>query len=130
MTDHKYGPKGHIVDAFIEHLKGMTNDDWERFNAARTAARTAAWHAAKDAARTAAWHAAAHAARTAAWHAAKDAAKDAAWDAAWHAAWHAAGEIQGTDLMRERGQPFFFLPMFGFADEQAVLAALQPKEGE
>jgi hypothetical protein len=32
--------------------------------------------------------------------------------------------------MRERGQPFFFLPMFGFTDEQEVLAALQPKEGE
>jgi hypothetical protein len=23
--------------------------------------------------------------------------------------------------LRERGQPFYFLPLFGFADEQAVL---------
>jgi hypothetical protein len=22
MTNHLYGPKGHIVDAFLEHLKG------------------------------------------------------------------------------------------------------------
>jgi hypothetical protein len=25
--------------------------------------------------------------------------------------------------MRERGQPFFFLPMFGFADPEAVVSA-------
>lgn len=42
MTDHKYGPKGHIIDAFIEHLKGMTKDDWARFKAAWDAAREAA----------------------------------------------------------------------------------------
>jgi hypothetical protein len=46
------------------------------------------------------------------------AARDAAWDAAW-----AANEIQGADLMRERNQPFYFLPLFGFADPEAVLAA-------
>jgi hypothetical protein len=27
--------------------------------------------------------------------------------------------------MRERGQAFFFLPMFGFADPEAVLVAEQ-----
>ena len=50
----------------------------------------------------------------------------AAWAAAWAAAGDAAGacsEIQGADLMRERGKPFFFLPLFGFADPEAVLAA-------
>jgi len=62
------------------------------------------------------------AARAAARAAAGDAAWDAAWDAAGDAAW-AAHEIQGATLMRERGQPFFFLPMFGFADPEAVLAA-------
>jgi hypothetical protein len=130
MTDHKYGLKGHIVDAFIEHLKSMTNEDWARVNAAWDAA----WDAARDAARSAAGSAAGNAARSAAGNAAGYAAWCAAGDAAWYvsgnAAGHAAGEIQGADLMRKRGQPFFFLPMFGFADEQAVLAALQPKEGE
>ena len=110
MTDHKYGPNNHIVEAFIEHLKGMTGEDLARIKAAWDAARDAARYAAGDAAR----------------YAARDAAGYAAWDAAGYAAW----EIQGADLMRLRGQPFFFLPMFGFADEKAVLAALQPKEGE
>jgi hypothetical protein len=27
MTNHQYGPKGHIVDAFLEHLKEMTDDE-------------------------------------------------------------------------------------------------------
>jgi hypothetical protein len=57
-----------------------------------------------------------------------DAAGAAAWDAAGAAAWDAAGacsEIQGARLMRERGQAFFFLPMFGFADPEAVLVAEQ-----
>ena len=56
--------------------------------------------------------------------AALDAAGDAALDAAWAAAGATAGasnEIQGAAFMRERGQPFFFLPMFGFADPEAVL---------
>jgi hypothetical protein len=58
------------------------------------------------------------------WDAAGDAAWDAAGDAAWDAAW-AANEIQGAALMRERGQTFYFLPLFGFADPEAVLAADQ-----
>ena len=60
------------------------------------------------------------AAGDAAWDAAGDAAGVAARAAAW-----ACSEIQGAALMRERGQPFFFLPMFGFADPEAVLAADQ-----
>ena len=50
----------------------------------------------------------------------------AAWDAAWAAAGDAGGaanEIQGAAFMRDRGQPFYFLPMFGFTDPEAVLAA-------
>lgn len=45
--------------------------------------------------------------------------------AAWAAARDAAGasnEIQGAALMRERGKPFFFLPLFGFADPEAIPA--------
>lgn len=48
-----------------------------------------------------------------------------AWVAAGDAAWDAAGacsEIQGARLMRERGKPFTFLPMFGFADPEAIPA--------
>jgi hypothetical protein len=47
-----------------------------------------------------------------------DAARVAAGTAA-----RATNEIQGARILRERGQPFTFLPMFGFADPEAVLAA-------
>ena len=63
------------------------------------------------------------AARDAARAAAGGAARAAAWDAAGGAAWDATNEIQGARVLRERGQPFTFLPMFGFADPEAVLAA-------
>ena len=53
------------------------------------------------------------AAREAAWEAAGEAARDAAW---------ATNEIQGAAIMRAKGQPFYFLPLFGFADPEAVLA--------
>jgi len=59
------------------------------------------------------------AARAAAWAAAGAAARDAAGTAAWYATY----EIQGAAIMRKNGTPFFFLPMFGFADPEAVLAA-------
>jgi hypothetical protein len=90
-------------------------DDWRKVAAARDAAGDAARVAARDAARDAAGVAA----RVAAWDAARDAAGDAArvaaWDAAGVAAWDAASEIQGYDLLIERGHKPFFLPMFGFA---------------
>ena len=75
----KYGPETATVEAFIQHLKTMTPEQWA---AARGAARAAAGAAAR-----------------------------------------AASEIQGAALMRERGQPFFFLPTFGFADPEAVISA-------
>jgi hypothetical protein len=89
------GGQAQAVLAFWRHLDRMTAKDW-------TAARTAAWAAARDAARTAAWAA----------------ARDAAGDAAW-----ATNEIQGAAVMRAKGVSFFFLPLFGFADPEAVLAA-------
>ena len=46
----------------------------------------------------------------------------AAWEAAWAVAW-ATNEIQGAAVMRAKGLPFFFLPLFGFADPEAVMAA-------
>ena len=63
----------------------------------------------------------------AAWEAAGEAARVAAWVAAGEAAWVAAKashEIQGAAVMRANGQPFFFLPLFGFADPEAVMAAV------
>jgi hypothetical protein len=54
----------------------------------------------------------------------------AAWEAAGEAAWEAAGaaagaslEIQGAVFMRANNQPFYFLPLFGFSDPEAVIAA-------
>ncbi len=97
------GDQARIVLAFWLHLDGLRAKDWD---AARAAAWAAAWAAAGDAARAAAW----------------DAAGAAAWDAARAAAGYACGEIQGARIMRERGQPFYFLPLFGFADPEAIPA--------
>jgi hypothetical protein len=112
-----------------------TADQWRKvaaawdaaWAAAGAAARDAAWDAAGDAAWDAAgaaawaaawdaaWDAAGAAARDAAWDAAGAAARDAARDAAGDAAGAAAGEIQGFELLTERGHKPFFLPMFGIA---------------
>ena len=51
------------------------------------------------------------------------AAGSAAWRAAWgarSAAWGGTNEIQGAALMRARGQPFYFLPLFGFATPEDI----------
>ena len=109
------GDQAQIVLAFWLHLDGMKKKDWQR----AAAAWNAAWDAAGDAAWDAARAAAGDAARAAAWNAAWNAAWDAAGDAAW-AAGYACSEIQGAKLMRECGQPFFFLPMFGFAEPEAI----------
>jgi hypothetical protein len=109
------GDQAQRVLAFWRHLDCMTTDDWKKVNAAGYAA----WYAAGDAAGYAAGYAAGGAARDAAGGAAWDAAWDAAWYAARDAAW-ATNEIQGEAIMRERGQPFFFLPMFGFASPEEI----------
>ena len=52
---------------------------------------------------------------------------------AWAAAGAAAGksdEIQRAEIMRKNEQAFFFLPLFGFADPEAVLAADKAFNGE
>ena len=54
-----------------------------------------------------------------------DAARAAAWAAAWAAARAAAGatnEIQGAAVMRANETPFYFLPVFGFANPEAIPA--------
>jgi hypothetical protein len=120
------GDQAHIVLAFWRHLDDMTGEQW-------IAAGNAAWDA-RNAAGDAAWDAAGNevgnAARTVARTVVQDAAWDAAGDAAGNASWNAAGacsEIQGARIMREKGQAFTFLPVFGFADPEAVLVADQEK---
>ena len=106
------GDQAHVVLAFWRRLDQIDDKSW-----------AAAWDAAGAAARDAAGAAAWDAARDAAGAAARDAAWAAARDAAWAAAW-ASNEIQGAAVMRANGQPFFFLPLFGFADPEAVMAAV------
>jgi hypothetical protein len=77
--------------------------DWQKVDAARAAAWAAAGDAAGDAAGAAAGAAAGDAARDAAGAAARDAAGAAAW------------EVQGSNLLIERGHKPLFLPMFGIA---------------
>ena len=101
------GDQAHVVLAFWRRLDQMNLAAWA---AARAAARAAAGAAAG----AAAWEAAGEAAGAAAW--------EAAWGVAGAAAW-ASNEIQGAAVMRTNGQPFFFLPFFGFADPEAVIAA-------
>ena len=115
---------GKLLD-FWWMLHTYTDADWQKLAAARAAAGAAAWGAAWGAARAAAWGAAGDAARdaardaagaaagAAAWDAARAAAWGAAWGAARAAAWGAAGEIQGFELLGQRGRDVFFLPMFG-----------------
>jgi hypothetical protein len=89
------GSEARRVLAFWRYLDAMTEEDWRKIDAARAAAGAAA--------------------RDAAWDAPWDAARGAAGDAAW-----ATNEIQGAAVMRERGQPFFFLPMFGFNSPEEI----------
>ena len=105
------GDRAHIVLAFWRHLDRMTPAQWK---STEKAARAAAGVAADDAAGAVAWGAA--------WDAARAAAGTAAWAAAW-ASPRATNEIQGAAVMRAKGQAFYFLPLFGFADPEAVLAA-------
>lgn len=100
------GDQAETVLAFWRHLDRMTAEQW-----------TAVWAVAGTAARDAAWADPWAVAGDAAWDAARVVAGDAARAAAW-----ATSEIQGARLLRESGQPFTFLPMFGFADPEAILA--------
>jgi hypothetical protein len=94
--------------------------------AAWAEARATAMEAARAEARAAGIMAAAgEAARAAAWGATWAAAREAGWAAAW-----ATHEIQGAAVMLGKNQPFFFLPLFGFADPAAVVAADRAERGD
>ena len=64
-----YGPNTATVQAIIDRIPTLTEDECKRLNAAWDAARDAAWDATWDATWNAAWDAA--------WDAARDAARDA-----------------------------------------------------
>ena len=92
------GDQAHVVLAFWRHLDRMSPDDWITLASAEASAEASAW--------ASAWAS----------------ARDSAWASARVSAW-ATNEIQGAAVMRAKGLPFFFLPLFGFADPEAVLAA-------
>lgn len=106
------GDQAQVVLAFWRHLDRMTPKDWA---AARDGAMAAAWTPEWDTAWTAEWDTA--------WTAACDAACDAGGQKTAKAAAGATNEIQGAAVMGTNSQPFFFLPFFGFANPEAVMAA-------
>jgi len=119
------GDQAPLLLAFWLHLDGLSD-------AARDAARGAAWDAARGAAWGAAWDAARDAAWAAAWDAAWDAARGAAWDAAWDAAWAAArdaawasSEIQGIVQLEKEGREPYFLAFFGLKTWDDVRALIR-----
>jgi hypothetical protein len=99
---------------------------WRCLDHTSEAAWAAAWAATRGAVGEAARAAAMEAAGAADWGAAWAAVGAAGWGAVGAAGWAATGathEIQGAAVMRGKNQPFFFLPLFGFADPDAVVAA-------
>jgi hypothetical protein len=86
--------------------------------AARRVAGAAALKAAGAVARAAALEAAQAVARAATSHAVLQAAGKDSWQSASQAAW----EIQGAEIMRRDGNPFYFLPSFGFASPDDIPA--------
>lgn len=128
MDDHEYGSKGHIVDAFNDHLRSMTRDDWELiFNAYLCSDDAYVKHAAQmtaGAARIASgnlnWFYAADAARDITRAAVVKGETDIAGENVMRFSMYAVDEIMASDLFHRRELPFYFLPMFGFADETKI----------
>ncbi len=128
MAFHEYGPKGHIVDVFNDHLRAMTRDDWESiFNAYLCSDDAYVKHAAAiaaGAARVASgnlnWFYAANEARDITHAAVVKGETDIAGENVMRFAMYAVDEIMASDLFHRRDLPFYFLPMFGFADETQI----------
>jgi hypothetical protein len=106
-----------ILD-FWWHLDSMTARQWD---VAEAAAEAAALDTTWDSVRNTAQDAVGTAARDAAWDAAEDAARVVARNAPWATA-GASNEVQGADILRRDGKPFFFLPAFGFATPDNIPA--------
>jgi len=114
------GPNYETVLNFWWTMDSLTEPQWEEVarrydaagSAARSAARYAACSAARDAAGYAAWDAAGYAAWYAAWSAVGGAAWSAAWSAAWNAAWNATLELIGMHTLLNDGKTLLFVPLF------------------
>jgi len=119
------GDQAGIILAFWRHLDRMTPEQWAAAEKGALAAPDAALIEADFAGCAAAGDAAWDAARQATSFAEMAARGDGLAEAGtWAlAASYATSEIQGARVIRERNRPFFFLPMFGFADPEAILAA-------
>jgi hypothetical protein len=114
------GDQAQMVLAFWWHIDRVCQADWQRIGRAVTAvAGEKAIQAAAAVAEEAAAAAAGMEASQAAWLAAS---RGGGWRQAVAKA-GATNEIQGAARMRANNQPFFFLPLFGFANPQAVIAA-------
>ena len=112
------GDQAHIVLAFWRHLDRISFKDCN--------ARASTWASAAASARASAAASAGDSSRDRAGASAGASARASKGASAWDSAWASAGatnEIQGAAVMRAKGFPFFFLPLFGFADPEAVLAA-------
>jgi hypothetical protein len=96
---------------FWWYLDTMTGAAWK---ASRGAAQAVAQAAAGAVARAVAWAAAGEAVGAVARAAAGEVAREAAEEAAW--------EIQGAEIMRRDGKPFYILPIFGFASPDDIPA--------
>ena len=131
MSTHRYGPNHYIIDKFIKHVSELTDDDWINIRSVwKSKSGNALWTAAQNAGfanRTpttqflVSLDAINDIRNTVKTITARTASGDPAWDTAIGAVTGAVSEIQGAVLMRERNHSFFFLPMFGFDNEQAVL---------
>lgn len=129
MADYKHNPKEYIINAFNKHLNHMTKDDWEPIfshwlstndtDAERIAGFASM--AAREAIGNLGWFYAADKARDIAEHAVVKGDTDIAGPGVVRYAMYAVDEISASDLIRKHGRSFFFLPMFGFADEQALV---------
>ena len=102
------GDQAETVLAFWRHLDRMTPQQWATTWASAAAATTTIQSAAAGAAAAAAGAAAA------------DAAPD-------RVAASATNEIQGAAVLRALGRPFYFLPMFGIAQPEDLLASNEVK---
>ena len=130
IRDHAevLGDQTETVLAFWRHLDRMTTEQWDAARDAAVTATAAARDAAWDAAVTATAAATAVTATAAATAVtATAAARDAAWHASPDAAAAATNEIQGAAVLRAQGRPFYFLPMFGIAQPEDLLASNEVK---
>lgn len=128
------GDQAQTVLAFWRHLDQLSAEQWY-------AARATAWDiatvtdrdTAKDVISAAAWYNSWMAVRTAATTTLWYTAREAVWTTAYtlaatakrataRAAAGATSEIQGAAIMREKEQPFFFLPLFGFNNPSEIVA--------